>query len=38
MMHSVEIKIHESKHNNTVETELENEGKTNIASINESGV
>jgi len=37
-MHSVEIKIHESKHNNMVETELENEAKTNIASINESGV
>jgi len=38
MMHSSEIKRHESKHNNMMETELENEAKTNIGSTNESGV
>jgi len=38
MMHSAEIKRQESKHNNMMETELENEAKTNIGSTNESGV
>jgi len=32
------LKRHESKHKNMMETELENEVRTNIGSTNESGV